>query len=238
MRNVVGDDSLFPDQRWSPGMSWNNIHTRSGTAISALTLDDNELPLRVIPAAPGEPPRLEMLPYFEIENRATTSASGETKLEFDRLPGSKRVRLTGTIAAGAEPALLRLGIDDPAHYAAWRFRALLEARGVRVAGNVEARHRPLSKADDPESRNGAPPPRPPRETPLARLTPPPLAEDIGTVNKASQNVHAELLLRRVGLWGGGRPVRGGGGAGRHNGGKGPGAPGALRLSPRPGRVHH
>ena len=40
----IGDDSLFPDQRWSPGMSWNNIPTRSGTAVSALSLDDNELP--------------------------------------------------------------------------------------------------------------------------------------------------------------------------------------------------
>src|SRR5580765_5642258 len=30
VRNVVGDDSLFPDQRWSPGMSWNNIQSRYG----------------------------------------------------------------------------------------------------------------------------------------------------------------------------------------------------------------
>eukprot|EP01035_Chromulina_nebulosa_P006154 gene6153-8333_t len=29
--DVIGDDSWFPDQRWSPGMSWNNIPTRSGT---------------------------------------------------------------------------------------------------------------------------------------------------------------------------------------------------------------
>ena len=43
VRNVIGDDSFFPDQRWSPGMSWNNIPTWSGTAISALSLDDNEL---------------------------------------------------------------------------------------------------------------------------------------------------------------------------------------------------
>ena len=46
------------------------------------------------------------------------------------------LRLTGTIAMGAEPELLRLGIDDPAHYAAWRLKALLEARGVRVTGAV------------------------------------------------------------------------------------------------------
>ena len=60
--DVVGDDSLFPDQRWSPGMSWNNIQSRYGTATSALTIDDNEFPIRVIAGAAGEAPRLELLP--------------------------------------------------------------------------------------------------------------------------------------------------------------------------------
>jgi len=40
VRDVIGDDGWFPNERWSPGMSWNNIPTRSGTGISALTLDD------------------------------------------------------------------------------------------------------------------------------------------------------------------------------------------------------
>jgi D-alanyl-D-alanine carboxypeptidase/D-alanyl-D-alanine-endopeptidase (penicillin-binding protein 4) len=198
VRHVIGDDTLFPDERWSPGMSWNNIQTRSGTAISALTLDDNELPLRVIATVPGQAPRLEYLPYFEIDNQARTVAEGKTELAFHRLPGSKAIRLTGTIAAGAEPELLRLGIDDPAHYAAWRLKSLLEARGVRVTGTVDVRHRPLTDADDPGKRRGPPPAEPPQPEPLARLTPPPLIEDMRVINKVSQNVHAELLLRRVG----------------------------------------
>ena len=198
VKDVIGDDSLFPDERWSPGMSWNNIHTRSGTAISALTLDDNELHLRVIPTAPGQPPRLEFLPYYDIDNQARTVPAGKTELKFDRLPGSRAVRLTGTIAAGSEPELLRLGIDDPAHYAAWRLKSLLEARGVRVTGTVGVRHRALAEADDPALRKGPPPAEPPQPEPLARLTPPPLIEDMRVINKDSQNVHSELLLRRVG----------------------------------------
>jgi serine-type D-Ala-D-Ala carboxypeptidase/endopeptidase (penicillin-binding protein 4) len=196
--DIVGDDSHFPDQRWSPGMSWNNIPTRSGTAISALSLDDNELPMRIIPTEPGRPPRVELLPYYRVDNRAVTIRAGETSLEFDRFPGSDVVRLTGTIAAGAEPELLRLGIDDPAYYAAWRFKALLEARGVRVGGEAGARHRPLRPYDDPEVRKGAPPPSPPEAGALARLVPPPLAADIAQTNKVSQNLHADLLLRRIG----------------------------------------
>jgi D-alanyl-D-alanine carboxypeptidase/D-alanyl-D-alanine-endopeptidase (penicillin-binding protein 4) len=196
VRHVIGDGSLFPDERWSPGMSWNNIPTRSGTAISALSLDDNELPLRVTPSAIGKAPTVEGPSYYVVENRATTG--GATNLDVERLPGSNIVRLTGTIAADAKPELVRLGIDDPAHYAAWRFTQLLQERGVRVTGAVSTRHRRLTPADDPKARNGAPPARPPEQEALARLTPPPLIEDLALTNKVSQNLHAELLLRRVG----------------------------------------
>jgi len=198
VRHIVGDDSFYPDQRWSPGMSWNNIPTRSGTAVSALSLDDNELHLRVAPTSPGRPPRLDLLPYYTVDNRAVTIADGATSLAFDRLPGNGVLRLTGTIAMGAEPELLRLGIDDPAHYAAWRLKALLEARGVRVTGAIAVRHRPLGPADDPAMRGGAPPAHPPRQEALARLAPPPVAEDLMLTNKVSQNLHAELILRRLG----------------------------------------
>lgn len=203
VRDVIGDDTLYPDQRWSPGMSWNNIPTRSGTAISALTLDHNELALRVTPAAPGQAPKVELMPYYVVYNLAVTVAAGETRLQFDRTPGSAVVRLTGTIAGGADPEILSLGIDDAAHYAAWRFRDLLRARGVRVTGMIKARHRPLMPTDDPALRTAAPPMheppmRAPRGEPLVRLSPLPLGTGLVHINKASQNVHAELLLRRLG----------------------------------------
>ncbi|MCA1662337.1 MAG: D-alanyl-D-alanine carboxypeptidase/D-alanyl-D-alanine-endopeptidase, partial [Novosphingobium sp.] len=132
--------------------------------------------------------------------RATTVAGGETELSLDRLPGERTVRLLGTIAANAEPETVRLGLDDPAHYAAWRLKTLLEARGVKVTGKIETRHRPfLPTADDPKLRGGVPPARLPRPAALAQLSPPPLTEDLKHINKVSQNLHAELVLRRLGL---------------------------------------
>ena len=187
--DIIGDDRRFPDERWSPGMSWNNIPSRYGTGISALTLDDNELHLRVSPAAPGQPPLLTHLGYYRVDNRALTIAAGKTDLAYERIPGSDRLLLSGTVVAGEDPAVLKLGIDDPAHYAAWRFKRLLEERGVRVGGELATRHRPLAEAG---AAGGAVGPV------VARLTPPPLAAGIATVNKPSQNVHAELLLRRLG----------------------------------------
>lgn len=198
VHDVIGDDSLYPDQRWSPGMSWNNIPTRSGTATSALTLDDNELAMTVTPAAVGQPPMVALPTYFTIANRAITVASGPTTIDFDRAPNGTEVRVTGTIASGAKLEELRLGIDDPAHYAAWMLRNMLQARGVRVTGVVSTRHRPFGPGDDHANRGGNPYAAPPATEALARLVPPPLIEDLTRINKISQNLHAELMLRRIG----------------------------------------
>lgn len=200
VRNIVGDDTIFPDQRWGPGMSWNNIPSSSGTGASALTLDDNELKLTVSPAKAGEAAKVELWPYFGVDNQARTVAGAETELRWDRDPNGKQLRITGTIGADAKPRTWKLGIDDPADYAAWRLKVLLEARGVKVKGNASARHRPLRPQDDPEYREKKDLPLvrfEPTQQVLARLTPPPLAEDLKHINKVSQNLHAELALRRV-----------------------------------------
>jgi D-alanyl-D-alanine carboxypeptidase/D-alanyl-D-alanine-endopeptidase (penicillin-binding protein 4) len=200
VRNITGDATLFPDERWSAGMSWNNIPTRSGTANSALSLDDNELVATLTPDTPGAGPKVDHLGYVTIDNRVTTvAAGGKTDIGFDRLPFDRTIRFTGTIAADAPPRTIRLGIDDPAHYAAWRLAAMLRERGVKVSGTIASRYRTLDPVTDDPTKRTTPPQRPPAPVWLAALTPPPLAEDVHTINKVSQNLHAELLLRRTGL---------------------------------------
>ncbi|MGZ8997659.1 MAG: D-alanyl-D-alanine carboxypeptidase/D-alanyl-D-alanine endopeptidase [Allosphingosinicella sp.] len=208
VRHVIGDDRFFPDQRWSPGMSWNNIPSAYGTGISALTLDDNELRLRVSPGAAGQAPTFDPIAYYQVVNRAITVADGETDLRFARMPGSLELHLTGQIRVGDAPKNLRLGIDDPAHYAATQLRAMLEARGVRVTGQVAVRHRPADSGEGEERTHNSPPPRP-SEPELARLVPPPLSEDLIRINKESQNLHAELMVRRLGALSGSGSIQDG-----------------------------
>ena len=186
--NVIGDDSLFPDQRWSPGMGWNNIPTRSGTGVSALTVDDNELVLTVS-RAPGGGVRVDGPDYYRIDNRIASGS--RTAIAYDRMPGSDRLRLWGSI--GPAPEQIRVGIDDPAHFAAWTLARLLRERGVRVTGTVGTRHRPYRSTDD-----GAVVARATASPMLATTQPAPLSDDVAITNKRSQNLHAELLLRRAG----------------------------------------
>lgn len=200
VRHVVGDARLWPDQRWVPGMSWNNIGTDSGTAVAALNLDDNELPLVVTASAPGQPAVVTLPGYFTVRNEARTVApGGQPALVVERGVHGREVRVSGTIPAGAAPWRERLGIDDPAHYAAWRLAELLTARGVRVTGEIQARYRPADAADRPQPGTAPAPAMPAAAAPaLASLVPPPLAEDIGIINRISQNLHAQALFRRLG----------------------------------------
>lgn len=199
VRHVIGDARLFPDQRWSPGMSWNNIPTSSGTGVAALSIDDNEIAATVTPGALGAAPAVG-LPnaYYSVDNRARTVAGASDTLAYDRAPNGRILVVTGTIGIASAPVTWRLGVDDPAHYAAWQLAGMLRARGMRVSGEIAARYRPLMPEDDPKLR-AANPVRPPQPAPLAALTAPPLGETVTTINKVSQNLHAELLLRRLGL---------------------------------------
>lgn len=197
VRHIVGDDSWFPAERWGPGMSWNNIQTQSGTGISALTLDDNEIAATVTPGAIGSTPMVTTSGYYRIENRLLTVAGDGEAIVDERAPNSGVVRLSGTIGVAAKPAALRFGVDDPAYYAAWRLRELLRARGIVVNGEIATRHRQLMPADDPAIRGSAPPPRPPLPEMLATLPAPDLIADMNIINKKSQNVYSDLMLRRL-----------------------------------------
>lgn len=197
VRHVVGDDSWFPAERWGPGMSWNNIQTDSGTGISALTLDDNEIVATVTPGAIGSTPTVATSAYYRIDNRLLTVAGDREAIVDERAPNSKIVRLTGTIGVDAKPVTLRFGVDDPADHAAWTLRELLRARGITVSGAIATRHRRLTPSDDPSIRGSAPPARPPLPEMLATLPAPDLLADINITNKKSQNLYADLMLRRL-----------------------------------------
>ena len=200
VRDIVGDDSFWPDQRWSPGMSWNNFGTDDGTASSALNLDDNQVKMVVTPSAKQHPPKVILNSYFELDNSAATGPAGsKTELIISRdTTDGRHLTLRGTIALDSAGWIEQLGVDDPALFAAWTFRGMLEARGVRVKGEVRALHGNapqlggfISACDrHAASVFGF-------FSPLAELNPGPLADDIVTINKDSQNLHAQVLYQRV-----------------------------------------
>ncbi|WP_298163124.1 D-alanyl-D-alanine carboxypeptidase/D-alanyl-D-alanine-endopeptidase [Brevundimonas sp.] len=200
--DVIGDDRLYPDERRGPGWAWEDMQEGFGTAVSALTVNDNIVVLQVSPGVrAGAPVQAawragdDLLP---LVNTAVTVAEGEAALRLERRPGEDAVRLYGRMPVGGAAIPLRVGLDDPARMAAMRFRSLLEARGVTVDGTVRTRHRPLDLSDDPARGEASPAGVEPGGVEAARLARPPLLGSLTRTAKFSQNLHAELMLRRLG----------------------------------------
>lgn len=189
--DVAGDDRLFPWSPYPPSWTHGDSVGEDGAPVSALSINDNLITLTIRPGGSGEPAPLTLTPpleYFAIDNRVTTVAGkGDAHIRVDRVPGTRQVLLSGTIPAGAMPIHATLAMDDPALYAACALYDALTRRGVAIHGRPVAWHRA----------EGEPVPTVTGDT-LARRTSPPLKELLQMLEKVSENLHAELMLREAG----------------------------------------
>jgi D-alanyl-D-alanine carboxypeptidase/D-alanyl-D-alanine-endopeptidase (penicillin-binding protein 4) len=196
--DVVGDDTWYVWEPYAVGWSIDDPRSDDGPAISALTVNDNTLTLNIRPGvAVGSPAVLALNPpveYYLLENRVrTVAAEGDRRVRMERIPGSRDVRLWGTLPLRDRGQEMLLGIDDPALYAAAALRQALEERGIAVGGSIRTRHLYPDQAIEP-----APAPAEELGLELASRISAPLLEDLRITDKVSQNLHAELALRAVG----------------------------------------
>jgi D-alanyl-D-alanine carboxypeptidase/D-alanyl-D-alanine-endopeptidase (penicillin-binding protein 4) len=190
--DVVGDDTRYV---WEPqpGPWASDSATREyGAPVSALIIDDNTFALTLRPAArDGDLARIALSPPFEnfaIENRVVTAERGERKIEFYRSASGRELHVWGAIPKGSAGYTQEFAIGDPALYAAEVLRDALLRRGISIRGQAVARHR------FPDELSGA---SPQPAVVLAERRSPPLFELLQVVDKVSQNLHAEMLLREV-----------------------------------------
>src|SRR6266478_3913682 len=193
--DVIGDDSYFPRERYPNGWEIDDMVWEYGAAISAIVVDDNTVALTLTPGEQaGNPVQAAVnpaTPDFMVENDVTTSAADvKSDLTLTREPGSNVVVVKGALPAKSAPRKLVLAIEEPAQHAAAVLKRLLEERGVRVAGVARARHNHVEPGGDPVV--------------LAEHVSVPLGDALKLVNKISQNLHTEMLLRTVarqsGVW--------------------------------------
>lgn len=192
--DVVGDDSYFPRERYPNGWEIDDMVWEYGAAISALVVDDNTVTATLTPGErAGDPVSATVAPLtpdFVLENDVTTLPEQRAELRLTREPGANLVVLRGTLPANGAPRKLVLAIEEPARHAAVLLAELLAERGVKVDGKTRAVH--VSEADTT-----------PR-TVMADHVSVPLSESLTLVNKISQNLHTEMLLRtaarQTGLW--------------------------------------
>ena len=95
--------------------------------------------------------------------------------------------LSGSVPAGSPLLAETVPVDDPALFAACALYDMLTRKGVTVHGIPLARHR---GAEEPLSV--------PSGRDWAIRSSPPLSQLLQVVDKVSQNLHAELILREAG----------------------------------------
>ncbi len=189
--DIVADDSYFDDEPYPDGWAIDDMVWGYGAAVSAISVNDNMIFLELRPGErEGDPAWFSVEPWADgwtIRNALRTGAAGsESKPQISREPGSRTIALGGTIPLDAKPIKEELGVEKPAEHAAALLLRLLEGRGVRVYGQARARHFADTAAE-------APPPG--SATVLAEHVSVPLDQAVRLLNKISQNLHAELLLR-------------------------------------------
>jgi D-alanyl-D-alanine carboxypeptidase/D-alanyl-D-alanine-endopeptidase (penicillin-binding protein 4) len=202
--SIIGDDTAFVYEPYAPGWGLSDTYDDDGPPISAICVDDNVARLQIVPAL-SDGALVEtnwQLPFdlFRIDNALITNSEARREIHYVRLPGSREMRLWGSVPGETEIDPITLAVDDPALFAARALKAALIARGVQVDGPVIARHQmPGAPALDPL----------PGET-IAERVSLPLIEAARLVDKISQNLHAEMLLRDVALQLDGKGSRQGG----------------------------
>ena len=192
---IVGDDSWYTWEPYAKGWAIEDAESDDGPPVSALTINDNSLTITVRPGVrAGELAEVSLDPpleYYEIDNRVlTTGVGGQRKIQWDREPGSRQVRIWGGMPLRDRGEEVALAIDDPPEYAARAFRRALEDRGVKVEGAIEVRHRFPNEDPLLFEQAGAE---------LARHDSAALLQDLRITSKVSQNLHAELVLRAVAM---------------------------------------
>lgn len=191
--NLIGDDSFFAGDLIGPGWEWDDLQAYYGAEVSALTINDNCVSFTVTPGRKaGEKPVIAVQPqtdYVKIINNATTSESGATRIRVNRPLDSNTVEFYGSIPRSAAKYETNVAVHDPASYAATLLKEALARRKIRVLGKIEhvdASARVAKPFDESKL------------TELASLDSQPMSEMIKVVNKPSQNLHAELMLRLLG----------------------------------------
>jgi D-alanyl-D-alanine carboxypeptidase/D-alanyl-D-alanine-endopeptidase (penicillin-binding protein 4) len=191
--NLIGDDSFFAGDLLGPGWEWDDTQFYYGAEVSALTVNDNCVTFTVTSSSKiGGKPIIKIQPqtgYLKIINNATTSSKGPTRIGVNRQLNSNTVEFFGTIPRNAKEFEVDIAVHDPTGFAATLLKESLERRKIRIRGRVRRMDairrltQPLDKAKLIE---------------VAAIESQPISEMIKVINKQSQNLHTELMLRQLG----------------------------------------
>jgi len=183
--DIIGDDSYFD----SADKIWTAVE-KYGSPVTALSINNNTLQVTVRPTKYKQRVAVSIEPsvsYFRIRNLATTGSSkAKQTLAISLQQASNTITVSGILPA-SKTFTKTVILHKPAETTASIFKDEIKRQGIEVRGKVSAVH-----AGDvlPDTRK--------QWTLLAEHQSLPLIRTLEIINKRSQNLHAEMLLRTLG----------------------------------------
>ena len=187
--DIIVDETYFDAIRRGKGWMWDDGPIGGYFShLSALTINRNGVLVRISPGTEvGDPVRVHLDPptqYMKMVNEATTVAASEkVRVRLKRKNGSDEeniLMINGALAIGQTEMNRRVDILDPALYCGTLLREMLAERGVPLQGRVRYGEVPEEAVE------------------IIQHVSPPLSRILWEMNKPSDNLIAELLLKTIG----------------------------------------
>jgi D-alanyl-D-alanine carboxypeptidase/D-alanyl-D-alanine-endopeptidase (penicillin-binding protein 4) len=188
--DVIGDDSYFDPNSNSKGWAATELNTRYGAPVTALSINNNVIHVTASPTKYKQKVAVSLDPrtsYFRIRNLAVTGGSKAKRTLTVRLQrASNTLVISGTLPA-KKTVTQAVVLDKPAETTAAIFKDEIERQDIKVHGKVRAIHYG-DELDDVRA----------GWVFLTEHQSLPLVKALEIINKRSQNLHAEMLLRTLG----------------------------------------
>lgn len=183
--DLIGDISYFDDNYWGKGWMWDDEPEAFGASISALSINSNIIKLFITPGNKiGDPVKIKTEPQTDlilISNAATTSNNilpPELSVLRNWKERDNRITVSGSMPIRSNEEIFSLSIWKPELFALNLFRERLEKHGVNIQGKtyIDTVY----------------------EGKLFFQTKRPLDSVVFKINKFSNNLAAENLLKTLG----------------------------------------
>jgi serine-type D-Ala-D-Ala carboxypeptidase/endopeptidase (penicillin-binding protein 4) len=184
---LIVDDFRYDDERLGNGWNSDDEQYYYSAQISALSVNRNVMSVDISPGKEaGAPVQVQVRPvtdYLRVTACPATGAAGTpTRIRVVRVRGKNEIRVSGTLGVdGSGIRDMPITMEEPELFAGALFRTLLGERGIQIAG-------PGRRAEAPKE-----------ATALASHQSVPLSEIAARLNKPSDNLIAEMLLKELGF---------------------------------------
>ena len=189
--DLVADATYFQMAPNGAGWTADDLNDYYGAEISAITLEDNYVELRIAPGATaGSPAALTWLqPHagLVLDNRVmTTAKGGPRRIDARRIFGENVVHVFGEMPLEAAAYVEDVTVPRPANWFAVALHAALARAGIAVEGQPRSVRWPDAPAAGPAA------------VKLGEVVSPPLRELVTGFMKPSQNLETDLIFAHVG----------------------------------------